>query len=74
MRDDGDVTDKAIVTIPTYMHIINPHQNEAYGKESDQMSVLNAAFSSHGFSFKLINIKIWICNDWWGWQDAAGSI
>ena len=30
------------------------------------MSVLNAAFSSHGFSFELINIKTWIYDDWWG--------
>lgn len=61
----ADFDPEAIFNVPTYIHVINPSQNEASGKEAAQITVLNDAFSGHGFNFNLIEIKEWNNDSWW---------
>ena len=57
--------------IPTIIHIVKPSEgsteNEAEGKEQNQIDVLNAAFAGNdmGFEFVLIKVETHVSQDYW---------
>jgi len=57
------------VTVPTYIHIINPSDNEVYGNEQAQLDVLDAALP--GYTFELLGITTTDNDSFWNAGPSA---
>mmetsp|Transcript_1001 Transcript_1001/g.1380 ORF Transcript_1001/g.1380 Transcript_1001/m.1380 type:complete len:246 (-) Transcript_1001:348-1085(-) len=58
----------APVEIETIIHVVHPNNltaNEVHGNEQAQVDVLNYAFRTTRFSFKLVEVQVHNNNNWW---------